>query len=108
MTAPEMTKEQRKANLEKAMRLRKERADIRAKLANGTYSVSDVIYLAGCRDQAASGMRVKQMINALPGYGFKKTQALMRELSISESKRVGGLGVKQAQALIDRLDGVSA
>ena len=45
-------------------------------------------------------MRVKQMISALPGYGFKKTQALMHALSIADSKRVGGLGVKQAHALI--------
>ena len=30
---------------------------------------------------------------------------LMHALSIAESKRVGGLGVKQAQALIDRLGG---
>lgn len=82
---PELTEEQRKANLEKAMKMRKERAD--------------------SHDKAAAGMRVKQMINALPGYGFKKTQALMRELGISESKRVGGLGVNQAKALIDRLGG---
>ncbi len=102
---PELTEEQRKANLEKAMKMRKERADIRAKLANGTYTVADVIYFADSRDKAAAGLRVKQMINALPGYGFKKTQALMRELGISENKRVGGLGVNQAKALIDRLGG---
>lgn len=41
MTIPELTEEQRKANLEKAMKMRKERADIRAKLANGTYTVAD-------------------------------------------------------------------
>lgn len=102
---PELTEEQRKANLEKAMKMRKERADIRAKLANGMYTVADVIYFADSHDKAAAGMRAKQMINALPGYGFKKTQALMRELGISESKRVGGLGVNQAKALIDRLGG---
>lgn len=104
---PELTAEQRKANLDKAMKMRKERADIRAKLANGTYTVSDVIYFADSHDKAAAGMRVKQMINALPGYGFKKTQALMHALSIADSKRVGGLGVKQAHALIEKLDGVA-
>lgn len=102
---PELTEEQRKANLEKAMKMRKERADIRAKLANGTYTVTDVIYFADSHDKAAAGMRVKQMVNALPGYGFKKTQALMRELGISESKRVGGLGTNQVKALIAKLDG---
>lgn len=56
---PELTEEQRKANLEKAMKMRKERADIRAKLANGTYTVADVIYFADSHDKAAAGMRVK-------------------------------------------------
>lgn len=42
-------------------------------------------------------MRVKQVINALPGYGFKRTQALMKSLKIAENKRVGGLGVNQAK-----------
>lgn len=79
---PELTKEQRKANIEKAMKMRKERADIRAKLANGTYTIADVIYFADSHDKAAAGMRVKQMINALPGYGFKKTQIGTQKISV--------------------------
>lgn len=102
---PELTKEQRIANLEKAKQMRKERTELRSQLASGVLTVCDLINLAERGDKAASGMRVKQMISALPGYVFKKTQALMHALSISESKRVGGLGVKQAQALIDRLGG---
>lgn len=101
------TKEERIANLEKAMKLRKERAALRSQLASGVLTVRDLINLAERGDKAASGMRVKQMINALPGYGFKKTQALMHALSIAESKRVGGLGVNQAHALIEKLDGVA-
>lgn len=101
----ELTKEQRIANLEKAKQMRKERTELRSQLATGVLTVCDLINLAERGDKAASGMRVKQMISALPGYGFKKTQALMHALSISENKRVGGLGVKQAQALIDRLGG---
>lgn len=107
MTIPALTAEQRKASLEKAMRMRKERASIRAKLAEGTYSVSDVIYFADSADQAAAGMRVKQMINALPGYGLKRTQALMQQIGIADNKRVGGLGRNQAQALIAKLDGAA-
>ena len=102
---PEMTAEQRKANLEKAMKLRKERAELRRQLAVGVLDVCDLIDLAERGDKAASGMRVKQMISAMSGYGFRKTQELMRELHIAESRRVGGLGVKQAQSLIAKLDG---
>lgn len=104
---PELTQEQRQANLEKAMQMRKERAEIRAKIADGTLKARDVIGLAAVDDKGAKGMRVKQMISAFPGYGFKKTQQLMRDLHIAESKRVGGLGVKQAQALIAKLDGAA-
>lgn len=107
MTAPELTKEQRQANLEKAMKLRKERTALRAELNSGVMTVTDVINLAERGDKAAKGMRVKQVINALPGYGFKRTQALMKSLKIAENKRVGGLGVNQAQALIEKLDGVT-
>lgn len=102
---PELTKEQRIANLEKAMEMRKRRANIRAKLANGTYDAAKIIRRAMDGEQAYAGMRVKQLINAMPGYGFKKTQALMKTLGIAENKRVGGLGTKQVQALIDRLGG---
>ena len=101
------TKEERIANLEKAMQMCKERAELRSQLASGVLTVSDLINLAERGDKAASGMRVKQMISALPGYGFKKTQALMHALSIADSKRVGGLGVNQAHALIEKLDGVA-
>ena len=104
---PELTKEQRIANLEKAKQMRKERTELRSQLASGVLTVCDLINLAGRGDKAASGLREKQMIIALQGSGFKKTQALMHALSIADSKRVGGLGVKQAHALIEKLDGVA-
>lgn len=105
---PELTKEQRLANLDKSMELRRARAEIRNQLKDGTATATDVINLAERGDKAAKGMRVKQLISAMPGYGFAKTQALMRELHISESRRVGGLGANQTKALIEKLDGVEA
>lgn len=102
---PELTTEQRKTNLEKAMEMRKRRAGIRARLANGTYNAAKVIRRALDGEQAYAGMRVKQLINAMPGYGFKKTQAFMKSLGIAENKRVGGLGSVQAANLIMKLDG---
>lgn len=107
MTVPELTKEQRQSNLEKAMMMRKKRAEIRAKLASGTYDAATVIRRALEGEQAYAGMRVRQLINAVPGYGLKRTQALMKSLGIAENKRVGGLGSVQAANLIMRLDGVA-
>lgn len=105
MTAPELTKEQRQANLEKAMEMRKKRAEIRAKLANGVYTAAIVIRRGLEGEQAYAGMRVKQLINAMPGYGLKRTQQAMAQIGIAENKRVGGLGPVQAANLIMRLDG---
>ena len=93
---PELTTEQRMANLEKAMILRKERAEIRRALSEGRTNVLEVISLARGGHAVYAGMRVRQLINAMPDYGFKRTQALMEEIGIAENKRVGGLGEKQA------------
>lgn len=105
MAIPELTTEQRRENLAKAMKLRQERAELRSSLREGTMSVDVVILLASQGDSAAAGMRVKQMVNALPGYGLKRTQELMKKIGIADNKRVGGLGVKQQRALIAKLDG---
>ncbi len=99
------TKEERIANLEKAMQMRKERAEIRKALTDGKTNVVEIITLGRNGKKAYAGMRVMQMIKALPGYGMKKAQAIMKDLGIAESKRVGGLGKNQATALIARLGG---
>ena len=106
MAIPELTTEQRRENLAKAMELRKQRAELRAELGNGMLSVGDLIAIADRGDKAAGGMRVKQMISALPGYGLKRTQEIMRKIGIADNKRVGGLGVAQIRALMEKLDGV--
>lgn len=107
MTIPKLTNEQRRENLEKAMKLRQERAEIRRKLHDGTMTVNDVIAAAHDGNQAASGMRVKQLINALPGYGLKRAQALMAQVDIADNRRVGGLGVAQIKALVSKFDGAA-
>lgn len=107
MAIPEITNEQRRENLAKAMRLRQERAELRRELRAGLLSVGDVIDIADQGNRAASGMRVKQMINALPGYGLKRTQELMRKIDIADNRRVGGLGVAQIRALVEKLDGAA-
>lgn len=73
---PELTKEQRIANLEKAKQMRKERTELRSQLASGVLTVCDLINLAGRGDKAASGMRVKQMISALPGTASRRRKRL--------------------------------
>ena len=54
-------------------------------------------------DPVVGRMKVKSFINALPGYGKVKTEKLMEELGIPETRRIQGLGSNQMKALIDAL-----
>lgn len=99
---PELTTEQRRANLEKAKAARQRRAAILKSVADGSYTVADVLDMAG-RDDVVARMRVFTLVRALPGYGFARTQQLMRRLHISESRRLRGLGANQRRALLEVL-----
>ncbi|WP_165062474.1 MULTISPECIES: integration host factor, actinobacterial type [unclassified Adlercreutzia] len=97
MPAPNMTPEQRAAALEKARIVRAKRSEVTTKLSLGTMSAADA--LKQVDDPIIGRMKVKSFINALPGYGKVKTEKLMEELGIPESRRLQGLGTKQMENL---------
>jgi len=97
---PELTAEQRKAALEKAARVRKERADIKRKLKEGKLKVSDILKKAD--DEIYGKMTVKSVIESVPGVGKLRAAKIMEEIGISTSRRVKGLGPKQISALKER------
>ena len=97
---PELTAEQRKAALEKAARVRKERADIKRKLKEGKLKVSDILKKAD--DEIYGKMTVKSVIESVPGVGKLRAAKIMEEIGISTSRRVKGLGPKQISALRER------
>ena len=97
---PELTAEQRKAALEKAARVRKERAEIKKKIKAGQLKVSDILKRAS--DEIYGKMTVKSVIESVPGVGKLRAAKIMEEIGISESRRVKGLGPKQVNALKDR------
>jgi ribosomal protein L9 len=97
---PELTAEQRKAALEKAARVRKERADIKKKLKEGKLKVSDI--LKKVDDEIYGKMTVRSVIESVPGVGKLRAAKIMEEIGISASRRVKGLGPKQISALKDR------
>lgn len=98
---PNLTTEQRRENLEKAKAARQRRAAILKGVADGSYSVPDVLNMA-CTDDTVARMKVFTLIKAAPGYGFARTQQTMRKLHISESRRLRGLGANQRAALINQ------
>lgn len=98
---PVISDDQRRDSLVKAMAMRTERAQLRSALKSCGLSIEEFFELADVGNQAASGMRVKSLISAMPGYGAKKTEELMFKLGISDTRRVRGLGKRQRQGLLD-------
>ncbi len=97
MAAPTMTPEQRAAALEKAREVRAKRSEITKKLSMGIMSAEDVLEKAD--DPIVGRMKVKSFINALPGFGKVKTEKLLEELGIPETRRIQGLGSRQMENL---------
>ena len=101
---PNLTTEQRRENLEKAKAARQRRAAILKGVADGSYTVPDVLNMADS-DATVARMKVFTLLKAVPGYGFARTQQTMKRLRIAESRRLRGLGANQRAALIDLFGG---
>lgn len=102
MPAPKMTAEQRAAALEKARIVRAKRSEITTKLSAQIMSPAEALAMVG--DPVVGRMKVKSFLNALPGYGKVKSEKLMEELGIPESRRLQGLGKNQMENLKKALD----
>ena len=101
MAIPQLSAKDRAAALEKAKEARIKRAEIREQLKSGKLTLKKVLAMkAGgfvCRRKAAT------RIETLPGYGKAKSETIMAELKIAESRRLRGLGARQEAALLERL-----
>jgi len=95
---PELTPEQRQAALDKAAASRRERAEVKNRLKNSGASIIDVIS-EGQHNEVVGKMRVVDLLQSMPGVGKVRARAMMERLTIAESRRVRGLGVKQIAAL---------
>lgn len=96
-----MTPEQRAAALEKAREVRAKRSEITKKLSMGIMSADDALKKAD--DPIIGRMKVKSFVNALPGFGKVKTEKLLEELGIPETRRIQGLGSRQMENLKEAL-----
>lgn len=96
---PELTDEQRLAALAKANKARRMRHSIKAALKAGTL---DPVRAIGMED--VGRMRVRDFIKALPGAYTATADRAMRRLGIAEGRRMGGLGRRQTERLIDWIE----
>ena len=98
MALPQLTPEQRQANLDKAAASRRERAEVKNRLKHSGASIIEVIE-QGQRSDVIGKMRVLDLLQSMPGIGKVRAHQLMERLGISESRRVRGLCINQIAAL---------
>ena len=103
MALPQLTPEQRQANLAKAAASRRERAEIKNRLKHSGASITDVLK-QGQENEVVGKMRVIDLLQSMPGLGKVRARQMMERLNISESRRVRGLGANQIAALEREFD----
>jgi hypothetical protein len=92
MSLPALTAADRSAALEKAIRARRDRSELRARLKSGNLTLSEVLHRS---DEVVGRMLVRQLLTAMPGVGRVRADRLMNTLGIAEGRRVRGLGPAQ-------------
>lgn len=92
--------EQRAAALKRAAEMRAARAEYLARVKSGEMTIATA--LAEGKDNPVVGrIKAKRLLMALPGIGSAKTQSAMTAIGIAESRRVAGIGQRQAEKLIE-------
>lgn len=95
---PERTDEQRRVALDRALQVRRERAQLRHDLKAARVSAR-----ATLDDDRYQGVRVRWFLESLPGIGSARAESMMAELQIADSRRLGGLSERQRAALGGRI-----
>jgi len=94
---PHLTLEQRRAALAKAAESRKVRAEFKAEVKSGQRHWLD----AFTSDiDAIKKMRLKELLQSLPGVGEIRATTLLDRAGISHSRRIQGIGKSQYETLL--------
>jgi hypothetical protein len=99
-TPPQLTPEQRADALAKAAVARAARAEVKNQLKLGSLSLADAL---ASKDSTIGKLKVKSLLESLPGVGKVKAGKLMDEIGIADNRRVQGLGAQQKAALLEHL-----
>ena len=95
---PVLTDEQRRANLEKATAIRKERKALLDLVRQGS-----VTFEQASADPKYWRIPVVRLLIAVPGIGKMKATQLMAQAGISPTRRVKRLGCRQRDYIIEHL-----
>lgn len=88
-----------------AVAARRARAEVKRAVAERRRTALDVAESAWAGEVTApeATLRVRELLTSIPGIGPTRVARIMAELQIADSKRVGGLGVRQRRILGDWL-----
>ena len=93
---PKLSPDERAAANSAAIAARRIRSKVKNSLSNGEISIFDVINSA---DPAVRKMRVRELLESVPGVGKLRAEAIMERAKISPTRRIAGLGRNQVSAL---------
>ena len=97
---PSLTPDERRAALAKAAAARRVRAQVKEELKTSTLTLSELFDRAAS-DDVLGKLKVVSMLESMPNTGKVKARRLMRDLDISESRRLRGLGPNQRRRLLE-------
>lgn len=89
---PSLSSDERAAAGMKAVRARRERAEVKEGLSGGELSIFDLFN--DTRDSVLR-MKLSDALKAVPGIGMKRQEQIFAKTGISKSRRIGGVGRKQ-------------
>ncbi|MGI9199103.1 MAG: guanylate kinase [Candidatus Nanopelagicaceae bacterium] len=95
---PKLSAAERAAALDAAKQARRSRAAVKEQIRTGQLKVLQVIELAST-NTAIGRMKISELLEAVPGMGKVRVNAILDRLDISPSRRIQGLGVLQLQRL---------
>jgi guanylate kinase len=95
----------RVAAAQAAVAARRARAAVKLAVHDRARSAVDVVESAWADPPATAeaSLRVRELLTSIPTLGPTRVAKAMEQLGIAESKRVGGLGVRQRRKLVDWL-----
>ena len=94
---PHLTLEERRAALAKAAHSRKLRAEFKAQVKAGEKHWLEAF---SSETDAIRKMRVKELLQSLPGIGEVRAMSLLERAGISHSRRIQGVGKSQYESLL--------
>ncbi|PIU29380.1 MAG: hypothetical protein COT09_01095 [Candidatus Hydromicrobium americanum] len=95
MTLKNLSDKDRKKGLEKALQVRKKRAEIKDLLKKGKLDIRSLFKDGKLFKKYVINMKVIDLVGAIPGNGRVNALKILSDLKISPNKKVGGLGKNQ-------------